>query len=198
MVFPKASAESPQMFESRFIDAFSRVHPGVVPAIYVPASVATFWLALDAGVAVVSSVGLLLVGWLIWTLTEYWLHRTLFHWVPKTRWGEQFHFIVHGVHHKWPRDKYRLVMVPAISIPVYLLFAAVFVGLFGSYGWAMHTGFTVGYMCYDMTHYYIHHHAPKNRWFKALRKNHMLHHFKDHDTRFCVSNLLWDRVFGTR
>jgi sterol desaturase/sphingolipid hydroxylase (fatty acid hydroxylase superfamily) len=25
----------------------------------------------------------------------------------------------------------------------------------------------------------------------------MLHHFKDHTRRFGVSNMVWDRVFGT-
>jgi sterol desaturase/sphingolipid hydroxylase (fatty acid hydroxylase superfamily) len=108
------------------------------------------------------------------------------------------HFLVHGVHHKWPRDKYRLVMPPAVSISLFFIFLAIFLVLFGAtYAWAVHAGYTAGYMTYDMTHYYIHHFNPKSDYGRRLKKHHMLHHFKDDTKRFAVSNMVWDRVFGT-
>ena len=62
-------------------------------------------------------------GYALWTLFEYWLHRIVFHFEPEEGLGARFHWIIHGVHHDHPNDPMRLVMPPAVSIP---LAAAVF------------------------------------------------------------------------
>ncbi len=199
-MFLKASPESPPMFESRLVDAFSRTHAATVPILFGPAVAALiYWSIARAGLGWVDT-GLLAGGGLLaWTLTEYWLHRTFFHWVPSTSWGARLHFLVHGVHHRWPRDKYRLVMPPAVSLSLFALFLGLFALLLGPRAWAFHAGFTLGYLAYDMIHYYVHHFAPRNRWLKALRRHHMLHHFKKgyEERHFGVSSPLWDRVFRT-
>ncbi len=187
------------MFESDFLDAFSRTHPAVVPALFVPAASALAWYSVArAGVGVGATFCLFVAGVLSWSLVEYWLHRTFFHWLPTAPWGERMHFLVHGVHHTWPRDKYRLVMPPAVSISLFWIFLGLFTLLLGrTYVWGFHAGFTVGYMGYDLTHYYIHHFNPRSKYGLALKKHHMLHHFKDHESRFGVSSKMWDYVFGT-
>jgi sterol desaturase/sphingolipid hydroxylase (fatty acid hydroxylase superfamily) len=195
----KASPESPRMFESDFVDFFSRTHPIVVPLLFVPASAICFRYGLTH--TVVGFPGMLVLfasGWLFWTLVEYWLHRTFFHWVPDGKWGERMHFLVHGVHHTWPKDKYRLVMPPMVSVFLFWLFLGLFLVALGkTYAWGFHAGFAIGYMTYDLTHYYIHHNNPKWKSGLALKKHHMLHHFKTPDSKFGVSTRLWDRVFGT-
>jgi sterol desaturase/sphingolipid hydroxylase (fatty acid hydroxylase superfamily) len=187
------------MFESDFLDLFSRTHPAIVPILFVPGSLALFALSIGyAHVSWAATIGLFALGFLFWTLAEYWLHRTFFHWEPGGKWGERLHFLVHGVHHKWPRDKYRLVMPPAVSISLYVVFLGIFYVTIGStYVWGFHAGFVAGYMFYDLTHFYIHHFTPRTEYGRRLKKHHMLHHFKDSTSRFCVSNMLWDRVFGT-
>ncbi len=196
----RATEQSPRMFASDFVDFFSRTHPMVVPVLFVPASLGLLWHSVtQANVSLVAGRGLALTGFLAWTLTEYWLHRLFFHWQPGGKWGERMHFLVHGVHHKWPRDKYRLVMPPAVSISLFFVFLGLFYLLLGvRFMWAFHAGFVVGYMVYDLTHYYIHHFSPKSEYGRKLKKHHMLHHFKSHDSRFGVSNMVWDRVFDTR
>lgn len=188
------------MFANDFVDFFSRTHWLVVPALFGPLSLGLLWYGhARAGIGPASSVGLLLAGYLTWTLTEYWLHRTFFHWVPPGRWGERMHFLVHGVHHQWPKDKYRLVMPPAVSISLFFVFLGLFTLLFGSrWVWPFHAGFVVGYMTYDVTHYYVHHYNPRSQYVLNLKKHHMLHHFKDPGTRFGVSSKLWDYVFRTQ
>lgn len=195
----KATPESPRMFESDFVDLFSRTHPAVVPILFVPATLWLLWHSVvHVGVSVGTTALLFVGGVLSWSLTEYWLHRTFFHWIPKAPWGDRLHFLVHGVHHTWPRDKYRLVMPPAVSISLFWIFLGVFMLVIGSpFVWGFHAGFVVGYMSYDLTHYYVHHFSPKTEYGRTLKKHHMLHHFKDHDARFGVSSRLWDRVFGT-
>jgi len=198
MLMLRATPESPRMFENDFIDLFSRTHFAIVPILYVPASIALCWYSVARiGVGLLTTLALVLCGIVTWTLTEYWLHRLFFHWEPKFFWGPRMHFLVHGVHHTWPRDKYRLVMPPAVSITLFVVFLSFFVLTMGSLGWAMHAGFTVGYMTYDLTHYYVHHGSPSTEYGRRLKKHHMLHHFKEPERRFGVSMKLWDYVFGT-
>ena len=196
---PRASPESPRMFERDLIDYFSRTHPLVVPALYVPGSVIPFvYAAATLGLNIGSCAALAVLGFVTWTLTEYWLHRTVFHLrIPGAR-GQRFHFLIHGVHHQWPKDRYRLVMPPAVSITLYCLFAGLFHQLLGPrWMWPFHSGFVAGYLVYDMSHYSIHHVRPRSAWGRMLRRHHMLHHFKDTHQRFGVSTMFWDWVFGT-
>jgi dihydroceramide fatty acyl 2-hydroxylase len=187
------------MFESDLVDLFSRTHPAIVPLLYVPGSALLCYMSVERGGQGVWMTALLFAGGFVtWTLIEYWLHRLFFHWQPPGKWGERLHFLVHGVHHTWPKDKYRLVMPPAVSLTLYFLFGAVWYWLLGSSLWfGVHAGFVAGYMFYDMTHYWVHHFSPRTEYGRRLKKNHMLHHFKDPETRFCVSNMVWDRLFGT-
>lgn len=188
------------MFKSDFVDFFSRTHALIVPILFVPAAGFCFWYGLSvAEVSVGLSVALAAVGFLVWTLAEYWLHRTFFHWVPPGKIGEKMHFVVHGVHHTWPKDKYRLVMPPAVSISLFFLFLGAFTLILGGeLVWPFQCGFVLGYMTYDMTHYYVHHFTPKNTYLLNLKKHHMLHHHKYPEKGFGVSSKLWDVVFGTK
>jgi sterol desaturase/sphingolipid hydroxylase (fatty acid hydroxylase superfamily) len=187
------------MFDNRLIDRFSRVHP-LSPLLFAPAAVYLLWYGVvRAGVTPLAAAGLAAGGFLTWTLTEYWLHRTFFHWVPDVRWGARMHFLVHGVHHDWPRDRYRLVMPLAVSITLFWVFLGIFWMLLGPQAWVFHAGFTVGYMTYDLTHYYIHHYRPRWRWLRAVRRHHLSHHAPkaQHGGKFGVSTTLWDHVFRT-
>lgn len=196
----RATPDSPRMFESDFVDAFSRTHWSVVPVVFGPLVALLFAMGLlRAEVGLGPSVGLFAAGLLVWSLAEYWLHRTVFHLVPRAPWGERFHFLLHGVHHTWPRDRYRLVMPPAVSISLFFAFGALFYWLLGPrWVWPFHAGFSAGYLAYDMTHYFTHHGRAKTRWGAALKRHHMLHHFKTPSARFGVSSPVWDWVFGTR
>jgi sterol desaturase/sphingolipid hydroxylase (fatty acid hydroxylase superfamily) len=199
-LFPKASPESPPMFESTFIDKFSRTHWSLVPILFLPAAaVLTYFSATTTDLSLLTTVGLLAGGFLSWTFTEYWLHRTAFHWVPDASWGERFHFLLHGVHHNWPRDRFRLVMPPAVSISLFWFFLGTYTLLMGDYGWVFTAGYALGYTNYDCSHYFIHHVSPKTAWGRNLRKHHLAHHSPKyaHDCKFGVSTTLWDHVFRT-
>src|SRR5436305_8577950 len=188
---------SPPMFENRWLDKLSRVHPATPLVIYVP----IIALLLAAGLDRMSTLGVagaVAGGYVVWTLTEYWLHRVVFHFEPDHPIGRRMHFIIHGVHHDHPNDPKRLVMPPGASIPLALLFTGLFVLVLGSPLWMpFEGGFLAGYLVYDMTHYYLHHHRPKSRVGRRLRELHMRHHFQDATTWYGVSAPWWDRVFGT-
>jgi sterol desaturase/sphingolipid hydroxylase (fatty acid hydroxylase superfamily) len=191
-------AASPPLFESDFLNFFSRVHPVMPAAIFGPVIVAMEWLGADRGLAAWKLVVLSLAGAAIWTLTEYWLHRLVFHWEPDNGFGRRMHFIIHGIHHDHPNDKLRLVMPPAVSVPLAALFFAAFSFAFGTpEAYPIFGGFIAGYLAYDYTHYYVHHFVPRSQLGRALREQHMRHHFQDHRFGYGVSSPIWDVVFRT-
>jgi sterol desaturase/sphingolipid hydroxylase (fatty acid hydroxylase superfamily) len=190
---------SPRMFDSDLLDKLSRVHPAVPVVIYVPEIAVLLWLAVRAGGAgALGLIGLFVGGYLFWTLSEYWIHRVIFHFEPEDGFGARLHWIIHGVHHDHPNDPLRLVMPPSVSVPLSSLFLVGFWLLFGTPLWyAFGAGFLAGYLIYDMTHYHLHHHTPKTRMGKRLRELHMRHHFQDDTTGFGISAPYWDTAFGT-
>jgi sterol desaturase/sphingolipid hydroxylase (fatty acid hydroxylase superfamily) len=188
---------SPRMFENPVLDALSRVHPVVPPLIFLPAIAWTFLMGVDR-IGTANTLLALVVGYVAWTLAEYWIHRIVFHFEPESGIGARLHWIVHGVHHDHPNDPMRLVMPPSVSVPLTLLFFWLFTLVVGlSWGIAIFSGFLIGYLAYDMLHFHTHHHVPKTRLGRRLRELHMRHHFQDDHTGFGVSAPYWDHVFGT-
>ena len=188
---------SPPMFDSRLLDALSRVHPVVPLIIFIPAIAALAVWQLSSS-SVLALVGLAAAGYALWTLFEYWLHRVVFHFEPERGVGARLHWIIHGVHHDHPNDRLRLVMPPAVSVP---LGAGVFALLYLAFGEqrapGLGAGFFAGYLVYDMIHYSLHHFRPRGRLGRVLHERHMRHHFQDDTRGFGISAPYWDEVFGT-
>jgi sterol desaturase/sphingolipid hydroxylase (fatty acid hydroxylase superfamily) len=185
------------MFESRVLDALSRVHPVVPVILFIPAIAALFAWSLSQ-LTLLASLGLTAAGYALWTLFEYWLHRIVFHFEPEEGLGARMHWIIHGVHHDHPNDPLRLVMPPAVSIPLAALVFGVLYLVFGAtYAPGLGAGFFAGYLAYDMTHYYLHHFRPRGRLGRMLRERHMRHHFQDDTRGFGISAPYWDEVFRT-
>ena len=188
---------SPRLFENPLLDKLSRVHWSVPLFVYGPMIVALCAYSTTIVTPTVV-VAMLTLGYLIWTLIEYFGHRYLFHWQFPGEFGARLHFLIHGVHHDHPNDPLRLVMPILLSGPImiiawfgaWLLFGATlrYPGL---------AGFILGYLVYDMVHYYTHHARPTSKLGLTLRRLHLIHHFRDHDKGFGVSAPYWDVVFGT-
>ena len=188
---------SPPMFKSPWLDRLTRVHPAVPVLIYLPA-IAILLLVGGPRAGALNAIALVLGGYAVWTLAEYWLHRVVFHFEPETGIGAKLHWMIHGVHHDHPNDPLRLVMPPSASVPLALFFSAVFWVVLGDAYWMpFAAGFLAGYLAYDMIHYHVHHHRPRTRLGRVLRESHMRHHFQDDERGFGVSAPYWDRVFGT-
>jgi dihydroceramide fatty acyl 2-hydroxylase len=188
---------SPPMFQSQFLDRFTRVHPAVPVLIYGPVVVVMLVLAVTRD-GWSDAAGLVLIGYALWTLFEYWLHRIVFHFEPEKGIGARLHWMIHGVHHDHPNDPMRLVMPPAASIPLAILvIGSMFLAVGPVHAPAIAAGFLIGYLVYDEMHYALHHHVPKSRLGKRLRELHMRHHFQDDEKGFGISAPYWDVVFRT-
>jgi len=188
---------SPPMFDSRLLDACSRVHPVVPVLIFGPVIVVlAAWSLANESVAV--TVALALAGYGLWTLFEYWLHRIVFHFEPDHGIGARLHWIIHGIHHEHPNDPLRLVMPPAVSVPLgAIVFGLLYLAFGADYAPGLGAGFFAGYLVYDMLHYYLHHFTPRGRLGRMLRERHMRHHFQDDTRGFGISAPYWDEIFHT-
>lgn len=196
--------KSVRMFDADWMDFFSRIDFKVPLYIYVP--LILFFLYRSIFVfhqSILAIIPLIIFGLFVWTFTEYNLHRFVFHWVPPGKIGKKIHFMFHGVHHDYPRDSKRLVMVPAVSMPLavlfYFLFRLLFAKTLGDENLVtpFFVGFVTGYLLYDMTHYALHHANIKSKFWMELKQHHMLHHYSDPHNGFGVSTQFWDLVYRT-
>jgi sterol desaturase/sphingolipid hydroxylase (fatty acid hydroxylase superfamily) len=208
MHYPIDHSETPiRLFKSNFLEFFTHISPVTVILIWLPAVifflVRGFLVSTTTGFPWQILLGFLL-GVFLWTLTEYLLHRFVFHFRARSPWQERIIYLFHGIHHHQPQIKTRLVMPPVVSIPLaaalYALIYLIWAILLKAPQWVdlLAAGLILGYLVYDMIHYATHHFPMKRGYLKFLRKYHMQHHFKTPGQRFGVSSPLWDTVFRTQ
>jgi len=187
--------ESIKLFKNNILNSLSKVHFTVPLYIFVPAILFFSYKAFAQNITVTGFIFYFIAGLVIWTITEYLLHRFIFHYHPTSEFGKKMHFIFHGVHHDYPRDKKRLVMPPSASIPLATLFYFLFSLILDQKElFAFFPGFLLGYLIYDMMHYAMHHHNFKNPILKKIKQHHMLHHYQDATKGYGVSSSLWDII----
>ena len=197
--FVSSKDESVRMFRNDLLESLSKVHPSVPLILYLPVIAFFLYKSIHTlHIPYISIFGLFILGIAVWTLTEYVLHRFVFHYQLKGSIGERIHFVFHGVHHDYPNDSRRLVMPPSISIPLALGFFLLFRAMLGPVTVGpFFVGFLSGYLVYDLSHYAIHHFNFKARVWQAMKQHHMRHHFQDPKHGFGVSSVLWDHLFRT-
>jgi sterol desaturase/sphingolipid hydroxylase (fatty acid hydroxylase superfamily) len=199
------SEDAVRLFKSNFLEFFTHISPITVLVIWLP--VAVYFMVRGILASPAASRWFIpagfLVGLFLWTITEYTLHRFLFHFRARNPLQERLLFLFHGVHHAQPQAKTRLVMPPVLSIPLALIFLGLFYLIFSAIPGAGHwlyptfSGFIGGYLIYDITHYATHHFPMRSGYLKFIKRYHMQHHYKTPNARFGVSSPLWDYVFNT-
>ncbi|KAL5115713.1 fatty acid alpha-hydroxylase [Pleosporales sp. CAS-2024a] len=184
-----------------FLEPLTKTAWWVVPAVWWPCIAFGTSIAMR-GLNMPALAGFWAFGLGFWTIVEYALHRCLFHLdehLPDNRVGITLHFLLHGIHHYLPMDKYRLVMPPtlfAILAAPFWKFAHTIIFWNWYAATAAYCGGVFGYTLYDMTHYFLHH-QKLPAYYQELKKYHLKHHFADFENGFGVTSRFWDRVFGT-
>lgn len=151
---------------------------------------------------VLTAFGLILAGFIRWTLLEYIVHRFVFHYDGPSKFGRKLAWYSHGIHHAQATLNTRLVIPPIVSLVLGLIigiFDWLVFAVIANASWmgcALFAGTALGYLFYDTMHWSVHYFDTDWKWYRNLRKNHMRHH-TNADKRFGVSNTLWDHVFGT-
>lgn len=191
--------ETIPLFENPWLEKLTHIHPAIPLVIYLPVIAYFLYLTAAQGRLDIATAGTCFVaGAFAWTLVEYLFHRFIFHYQPTSAWGKYLHFLMHGIHHDYPRDSKRLVMAPVVSIPLAILFYGLFILLLPAAAVApTFAGLIFGYLCYDMIHYATHHFPMRGRVGLWLKHHHMLHHYQDNTFGYGVSSPFWDWIFRT-
>lgn len=189
---------SARIFSNRYLELLTRTHPLVIVSMYIPVCGYLLWyFHVNIHPSVGLMLGIFFLGIFSWTLAEYLLHRYIFHYIDESAWSKKFHYLVHGIHHDYPKDKQRLVMPPLPSIGLAIFFFGIFWLLMHTYTFAFFAGFLLGYLSYAMIHYATHAFRPPKNFFKIIWEHHSKHHYRSPEKAFGVSSPFWDLVFGT-
>ena len=175
-------------------------HPWTPTVLYLPLSaVLIFFTLYFVPFSYSTALFYIVIGILSWTLTEYILHRFVFH-LNKVK--EPWKTLTSKSHLQHHRDTQNLDLVIAPPL-VSSVFATIVFFIFAliTFSFAKATlmiaGLMIAYVSYEWAHYGAHRYNPKKGFFKYLKDYHLLHHFKDPRKAFGVTSPLWDFVFRT-
>ncbi|KAL1538388.1 cytochrome P450 [Salvia divinorum] len=195
---PIVCKESPRFFGNDVVEFLTKNKWWYIPAIWLPVVGWFLSRSIFMGHTTLDVALLVALGIFTWTLMEYSLHRFLFHIETKSYWGNTLHYLLHGCHHKHPMDGLRLVFPPAATaVLLYPLWNLIKLLATPSTAPALFAGGLLGYVMYDVTHYYVHHGQPTSEYPKNLKKYHLNHHFRVQHKGYGITSSFWDKVFGT-
>ena len=139
-----------------------------------------------------------LLGLLIWTVLEYFLHR-MFHWNSGIRKVDQLFRKIHLHHHAEPRNRDRILVRPIFTLPISGLLFGLLYWASRSVYWAaaVMVGIWMGFLYYEWVHYRVHLSSTESRLLRRQRRLHFYHHFVDGRNCFGVTSPLWDMICGT-
>ena len=191
--------QSIRIFKHPLLEVFTHVHPILPLLIWGPVVFYQLYQSLVSHQIALSSFFVIFgLGLFFWTLTEYGMHRYVFHFQATSPAGKYLVWLFHGVHHDDPGDPTRLVMPPVVSIVLGSAFYYFFVFAMGqATARPFFAAFISGYLAYDYIHFATHHFKPRTKWGTSLKENHMKHHFLKKGGKWGVSSSFWDHVFGT-
>jgi len=178
-----------------------------IPLFYIPLIMYYLMTARYNDFSLQYKIGIILAGAVSWSWLEYTLHRFVFHgedyWMcrlPHHQAIWSFHFLIHGIHHAFPQDRYRLVFPPIPGVLVLYVFGYTPFSFIvpSNLMRLFYAGFLMGYMAYDIIHYFMHHSNPaEGSYWKVMKLYHMQHHYKWGMIGFGVSSQFWDYVYDT-
>lgn len=126
-------------------------------------------------------------GLILWTLAEYWTHRTLLH-----------VFFWHGTHerhHLHPSDYVETIWWYTPPFFLAALIASWFLKNYNCLG--LFTGFAAGYLWFLVMHHLLHHiDLREHTWLHRYAIWHNRHH-KLSNCNYGITNPFWDWVFRT-
>lgn len=187
-----------QLFRNPVLEKLSRTHISVPLIIFFSyAGGLLYWSVTHTTLSAGLTTLLFFLGWLVFSWVEYMVHRHVFHMATYTKWREKFQYMMHGVHHEFPKDKDRLAMPPLLSVTLGTILLLLFRLIMGDFVFAFLPGFLVGYASYLGVHYMVHAYQPPKNFLKVLWVNHGVHHYKNGEIVFGVSSPLWDYIYGT-
>ncbi|MDF7673259.1 sterol desaturase family protein [Acetobacteraceae bacterium ESL0697] len=136
------------------------------------------------------------LGFFIWFITEYILHRFVFHFESDNKLIQHMIYVIHGNHHIQPNHPLRTIMPLIVTIPLGMLIwgLSIWGAGIGS-GSAFFTGFFAGYTLYDAMHFATHNFKMKGTPLSLWKKHHLLHHYQTEEHNFSITMPWLDNLF---
>jgi sterol desaturase/sphingolipid hydroxylase (fatty acid hydroxylase superfamily) len=188
---------SKQLFKNNFLEQLTKTHFAVPVSIFYAVAIFLLYYAISEQLLTKTAMTITFgIGFIVFTLTEYWVHRTVFHFETDTTLKEKLQ-LPHAIHHEYPKDKTRLAMPPIVTIVLAVVLYGIFRLLLQDYVYAFLPGFLIGYSTYLCVHYTVHAYKAPNNFFRYWWVFHAIHHYRDNKVAFGVSSPIWDWVFGT-
>jgi len=188
------------MFRQPGVDFFFRWRWWAAPVIFAPLALLILSMGFISQASIMLVCATFVVGVFFWTLFEYLMHRFMFHVLAQISGLSHFHYVIHGMHHEYPLDPYRVIFPPFLSLGLGSIIAGICALLLPqAWFFGFLAGFMTGYCWYEFVHYASHQIKWKNPWLKRLKRHHLLHHHNEafKNKNYGVTTVLWDRVFST-
>lgn len=158
-----------QLFKNPLLERLTRTHIAVpVTIFFVYSCVLLYWSFSNTTLTLLTSTAMFFAGFIFFTWVEYQVHRHIFHMGTFTKWREKTQYLIHGVHHEFPKDKERLAMPPIASLTIGTLLLLLFRLIMGDLAFSFIPGFMIGYAYYLLVHYMVHAHQPPNNFFQSV------------------------------
>jgi len=142
-----------------------------------------------------------LVGLLIFSISEYSTHRFFFHRkAPKNKFFLKVLQRLHYDHHQYPNQLNLLFMPIWYSTPQFAVITFIIYLITNSLPNAISVavGLMVMLLLYEWRHFKAHQPGKaKTKYGNWLKKTHLLHHYKNENYWFGVTNPFVDVLFGT-
>ena len=181
----------------------------VVAYIQYPAIQAYFIIACG-GIVYISNYGswtmlLLVVGLVVafvYPLVWYLLHRFVLHgrYLYKSPRFAKVWKRIHYDHHRDPNDLRVLFGALVTTLPTVAMFSIPIGWLLDGLEGAV-VGMVAGVlvtMFYEFCHCIQHlHYTPKIKFFRNIKRLHLLHHFRNETGNYGITNYFWDKLFNT-
>ena len=114
------------LFKNSNAEKFTKSNPLLIWAMYLILITAMLYYSYTTLQLSLMEMGLLFIaGSFVWTLTEYLIHRFVFHFITENKTGKKIIYLFHGNHHEYPRDKERLFMPPVPSLIISAVFFSI-------------------------------------------------------------------------
>ncbi len=186
-----------RIFANDFLESLTRTHPAGPAVFWIPMSIACCVFAVWKGLNPLFLPLCVVAGAFGWTFFEYWIHRTVFHWIPSSSKVRRYFYLAHQVHHDKAENDRLVMPVPGAIMLGTPIFLALYFAFGETFGVAAFAGVVIGYLAYDYVHYFSHFGKPKSRYMKRVRRRHAQHHHGYPNAWYGLSNHFWDHVFGT-
>jgi sterol desaturase/sphingolipid hydroxylase (fatty acid hydroxylase superfamily) len=138
----------------------------------------------------------------LFPFAEYVLHRYVLHarWLYKSPLTADLWRRIHYDHHQDPNRLDVLFGSPSNTLPAIVLLSLPIGLLLGGWGMALVSTATafVLFAVYEFCHCVQHlTYTPKSRWLRAIKKNHMAHHFHNETGNFGITTNIVDHLAGS-